>query len=57
MSESDVLLAASPQSEEKLPTAYRCLFENRRNGTIAFRDVLGRTQAVAQALPTASLLP
>ena len=44
MSESDVLLAASPQSEKKLPTAYRCLYENRRNGTGIVRDVLGSTR-------------
>ena len=32
-------------------TAYRCLFENRRNGTVAFRDVFGRNQAVSSGSP------
>jgi len=32
-------------------TAYGCLFENRRNGTVAFRDVFGRTQAVSSGSP------
>ena len=41
---NDVLLAAPPRSEEKLPTAYRCLYENRRNGTGIVRDVLGSTR-------------
>ena len=56
MSESDVLLAASPQSEKKLPTANRCLYENRRNGTGIVRDVLGSTRSAERTLPTASLL-
>ena len=53
---NDVLLAAPPRSEEKLPTAYRCLYENRRNGTGIVRDVLGSTRSAERTLPTASLL-
>jgi hypothetical protein len=30
---------------------YACQYENRRNGTVAFRDVLGRTQAVSSGSP------
>jgi hypothetical protein len=30
---------------------YACQYENRRNGTVAFRDVLGRTQAAGSGSP------
>jgi hypothetical protein len=30
---------------------YACQYENRRNGTVAFRDVFGRTQAAGSGSP------
>ena len=46
--------ATAAAAVEPSPTQewqYSCQYENRRNGTVAFRDVFGRTQAVSLGSP------